>query len=59
MQVVIDIPDMIYEDITKYGICYDEWVEDIKDAIKVGTVLPKGHGRLIDAERLQEVEDER
>lgn len=47
MRLVIDIPDSIYNRIVE---------EDLKgimsNAIANGTPLPKGHGRLIDADAL-------
>ena len=51
MQIVIDIPESIYEEVmsgdwsnfTPYGFC---------KAIENGIRLPKGHGRLIDADAL-------
>ena len=46
MQIVIDIPDEEYEDVKKAGGCY----YDFGKAIYYGTPLPKGHGRLIDAD---------
>lgn len=50
MQIVIKIPDKLYETIIsdEYGVhqgC-------IYDIIRNGTPLPKGHGRLIDADAL-------
>ena len=49
MQIVIDIPEDVYKKIVadKYVI-YDKMFYSIKN----GTPLPKGHGRLIDAEIL-------
>lgn len=47
MQIVIDIPEKIYNDIrtkNEHGIIFN--------AVKNGTPLPKGHGRLIDADKL-------
>jgi hypothetical protein len=46
MQIVIDIPNKIYESVqdgTYCGTLYEE--------LKNGTLLPKGHGRLIDADK--------
>lgn len=45
MRLMIDIPDKIYETVqngTYCGTLYEE--------LKNGTPLPKGHGRLIDAD---------
>ena len=49
MQIVIDIPDEIYK---KY---IDEFTgtTDVLHAVRRGTPLPKGHGRLIDADELK------
>ena len=49
MKIVIDIPKGIYEmfisgNYPKFYAC------DVTDVLKKGTVLPKGHGRLIDAD---------
>lgn len=50
MQVVINIDDKLYEAIL------DGWWPDmnisVKHLIEKGTLLPKGHGRLIDADAL-------
>ena len=48
MKLIIDIPEEIYNDIKN-----DEWIDtepihNMVNAIKNGTQLPKGHGRLID-----------
>ena len=53
MQIVIDIP----EDVYKRTVFYREF-KDLNDcvttikALENGIPLPKGHGRLIDADRL-------
>ena len=56
MQIVIDIDDETYADI-KNGIIYRS-VRDVPQesvvAIANGTPLPKGHGRLIDADAYRE-----
>lgn len=47
MQIVIDIPEEMYQNVlngTYCGTLYEE--------LKNGTPLPKGHGRLIDADAL-------
>ena len=48
MQIVINIPDEKYE-----RLVYLSDV-DLKKYIKKGTPLPKGHGRLIDADVFKE-----
>jgi hypothetical protein len=50
MQIVIDIPEEIYKDIVKNGFIYDEDNEIVTHVIKNGIPLPKGHGKLIDAD---------
>lgn len=48
MQIVIDIPEEMYQNVldgTYCGTLYEE--------LKNGTPLPKGHGRLIDADELE------
>ena len=50
MQIVIDIPEELYK-ANHRGLEAEElW--DLRIAIKNGTPLPKGHGRLIDADAL-------
>ena len=52
MRLVIDIPDDIYEQ-TINGTEYDTLSLGIKlrQSVQEGVVIPKGHGRLIDADR--------
>lgn len=51
MQIVINIPKEIYE--TLNGIPMENIsLLDLLDAVRAGVVLPKGHGRLIDADKL-------
>ena len=53
MQIVIDVPEEIYKwvnDVNKFYIEYG--LSDFIDLVKNGTPLPKGHGRLIDADEL-------
>ena len=47
MQIVIDIPDDVYIDVLEVNGSYGF---DFIRAIKDGMILPKGHGRLIDAD---------
>lgn len=51
MTLVIDIPDHMYNDIKKCGYVYPEHAEGLASCIVGGTPLPKGHGRLIDADK--------
>ena len=53
MQIVIDIPEEIRNDILADGVLYVDYVPVLRDAIKNCTPLPKGHGRLIDADKFQ------
>ena len=50
MKIVIDIPENIYECVKK-RIISDEIFDELVDAFRNGTPLPKGHGRLIDADK--------
>lgn len=51
MKIVIDIPEKAFEVLTTTGV---DWLgaEHILDAVANGTVLPKGHGALKDADKL-------
>ena len=49
MQIVIDIPEEVYE---KAKVTINEMCDSVWLGIKQGTPLPKGHGRLIDADDL-------
>lgn len=52
MKIVIDIDDNLYTRLFDNGVDnYDDAV-DMAKAIRKGTHLPKGHGRLIDADSL-------
>ena len=53
MQIVIDIPEGTY-DLIKHNVQAQSAFENAFYAIRRGTVLPKGHGRLIDAYALTE-----
>lgn len=55
MQIVIDIPDNKYQWIKDNPLTYDN---EYCEAIRKGTPLPKGHGRLIDADMLLAEADE-
>ena len=48
MKIIIDVP----EDVYNYIKTHDTGGVVVDEAIKNGTLLPKGHGRLIDAELL-------
>ena len=55
MQIVIDIPEEVYDALNKksWNSCfvYGE-LSILEQALYNGTPLPKGHGRLIDADKL-------
>lgn len=55
MQIVIDIPEDLYEGIERRdGALETEYVcDELMKAVDNGTPLPKGHGRLIDADALK------
>lgn len=55
MQIVIDISDYVYCDIQAYKTIFDDKIEEVAKAIKNGTSLPKGHGRLIDANSIYQI----
>ena len=55
MQIMIDIPDGIYLDIEKRDWKNPIWARDsLMRYIHEGVVLPKHHGRLIDADAYRE-----
>lgn len=55
MQIVIDIPKNTYNRIAEGGAKREfVYKSDLMRAILKGTPLPKGHGRLIDADKLLE-----
>ena len=53
MQIVINIPDYIYENVINTGK-FGYYRFNTINAIKNSTPLPKGHGRLIDADVVNE-----
>lgn len=52
MQIVIDIPENIYKQFNVDCIYYPDDGKDLCVAVVKGTPLPKGHGRLIDADAI-------
>ena len=55
MEIVIDIPDEIYNtkvNLVNYLGCYSDRLDDI---IYGGTPIPKGHGRLIDESEITSI----
>ena len=57
MKLVIDIPEDEYERLQRDA----GWtnLERYREVIKNGTPLPEGHGRLVDADRLEQTQNER
>lgn len=52
MQIVIDIDDRLYNRIKYLEPKADTMLDEFMRSIQKGTPLPKGHGRLIDADAL-------
>ena len=52
MQIVIDIPEGIYNTAVKGGYVYSMDESKVINAIANGKLLPKGHGELIDRAEL-------
>ena len=50
MQIVIDIPEEIMKYIKNNDCLSVIYIDEVAKAIINGTPLPKGHGRLIDAD---------
>lgn len=59
MQIVIEIPDTAYEGIMNAHKASGNWDDSLIGVlckgVANGTPLPKGHGRLIDAEELKKI----
>ena len=53
MQIVIDVPEIMY-DWFDNGFPDEEDAKLLWELVKNGTPLPKGHGRLIDADIFQQ-----
>lgn len=49
MKLIIDIPDEVLES-KHYCRYFGAWSVKLSETIENGTPLPKGHGRLIDAD---------
>ena len=56
MKLIIDIPEDVYTRLFDNGIQDNEIATDdiceMARALRLGTPLPKGHGRLIDADKI-------
>lgn len=56
MKLIIDIDDNLYTRLFDNGVDnYDDVAADMAKAIRKGTPLPKGYGKLIDADDLCDV----
>ena len=53
MKIVIDIDEKLYERIKYLEPKADTMLDRLMRSVKNGTPLPKGHGRLIDADALE------
>ena len=51
MQIVIDIPEEVYKSIQDNDYCGISNA-DMYNAVKNGTPLPKGHGKLVDLDQM-------
>ncbi len=51
IELVIKIPEMVYDSILEE---HDGWNNLVCTAIRNGSPLPKGHGRLVDLEQMCE-----
>lgn len=51
MQLIINIDDKAYDEILKRNAQYGVFA--FNEIVRNGTPLPKGHGRLIDADKIQ------
>ena len=55
IELVIKIPEEMYKWVNDVNRFFDDYgISDFIDLVKNGTPLPKGHGRLIDADKLQD-----
>ena len=55
MEILIDISEDDYKEVLKDAYSGTPFENRVFSAIQNGTVLPKGHGRLIDADNLDDV----
>lgn len=56
MQIVIDIPDEIYNKMRRGEALYPADANVVIFAIETGTPLPKGHGRILDEKDILDTE---
>lgn len=52
MQIVIDIDENLYSRTKRYKINNPFLFSELDEAVLNGTILPKGHGRLIDESQI-------
>lgn len=52
VELVVKIPEEVMEFIKNNGCLSVVYIDEVAKAIKNGTPLPKGHGRLIDEDKL-------
>lgn len=55
VELVIKIPEEVYKSLQILDVKHEDVIQIPLEVIANGTPLPKGHGRLIECERLQEV----
>lgn len=58
MQIVIDIPEEIYEEIKTTKSIYRTGAKVLCNAIVNGIPLPKGHGRLVDVDTIYLIDED-
>ena len=58
MHIVIDIPEEIHEEIKATKSIYRTGAKVLCNAIVNGTPIPKGHGRLIDADTIYLIDED-
>ena len=57
MKIIIDIPEEVFDEIYNKNYYSLKGKEALRVAVRNGTPLPNGHGRLIDGDRLLEHHD--
>ena len=59
MQIVIDIPKKTFNEIREHNIthCGEPFAQKLVRYIRKGTPLPKGHGKIIDADTIHIVDE--
>lgn len=53
MKMIINIPDYRFEQCQKDITTFDLF-EELVDAVKNGTLIPKGHGKIVDVKEVEE-----